>query len=158
VSPAARVVVPEADVAAGAPGVVDRPQGPGDVVLVRAAAGGAGDTAALALARALGATTVLLPGARVEARWVAAVAGTWAASGVEDLGRALQALVSMLAGGDPSSLIRRPERDGAPAASLPLPLLARMAVRAWRPCPHCAGGGVVRGACGGCGRDMEVAA
>lgn len=157
-SAAGRVVVPDGDLAAGIPGLADRPGGPGDVVLARPAAAGAGDAGALALARALGVPTVLLPGSRVEARWVAAVGAAWAADGAEDLGRALQALVSMLAGGDPAGLIRRPGPDGAPAASLPLPLLARLAVRAWRPCPQCPGGGVVRGTCGTCGRDMEAAA
>ncbi|MFN8124040.1 MAG: hypothetical protein U0237_16640 [Thermoleophilia bacterium] len=149
-----RIVVPDPVLAAGVPGVVHEPAGPEDVVLLPSATGGA----AAALARALGATTVLLPDGRVEARWVAAVAAVWASEGTADLGRAVQSLVSMLSGGDPSALIRRPGADGAPAAGLPLPVLARLAVRAWRPCPHCPGGGVVRGACGGCGRAMEAAA
>ncbi|MCC6832052.1 MAG: hypothetical protein IT200_11955 [Thermoleophilia bacterium] len=153
-----RVVVPEPGLAAGIPGVETEPEHPEDVVLLRAAADGAGVPAGAAVARALGAATVLLPPGRVEARWVAAVAGTWAADTTPDLGRAVQSLVSMLAGGDPGALIRRPDPDGTPAASLPLPVLARLAIRAWRPCPHCAGGGVVRGTCGGCGRPMEAAA
>lgn len=152
-----RVVVPEPGLGAGVPGIAPEPEGPEDVVLLRPAADGAGPAAA-ALARALGATTVRLPIDRVEARWVAAVAAAWAVDAPADLGRAVQSLVSMLAGGDPGAIIRRPDPDGTPRASVPLSVLVRLAVRAWRPCPHCPGGGVVRGTCGGCGRDMEAAA
>ena len=154
-----RVVVPEPGLAAGIPGLVTEPEGPEDVVLLRPADPGSRPPAGGAVGRALGAAVVLLPADRVHARWVAAVAAVWAGTGTPDLARSLQSLVSMLSGGDSGALIRRPAPDGTPAAALPLPLLARLTLRAWLPCPHCAGGGgVPRGACGGCGRTMEAAA
>lgn len=155
----AGVVVPEPGLAAGITGVATAPEGPQDVVLVRPADPGARPHAGVTVARALGAPVVLLPVDRVHARWVAAVAAVWAGAGTPDLVRSLQSLVSMLSGGDSGALIRRPDPDGTPAAALPLPLLARLTLRAWLPCPHCAGGGgVPRGACGGCGRTIEAAA
>ncbi len=155
---ARRVVVPEPEVAGGVPGVAGEASDPADVVLVRPGRAGSGTAAGIPAARAIGAATVLLPDDMLHARWVAAVAAVWAGEDAEDLVRSLQALVSTL-GCDGTSVVRSASSDGAPSAALPLTLLARLMRRAWRPCPHCrGGGGVAGGPCGGCGLPMTVAA
>jgi hypothetical protein len=155
---ARRVVVPEPEVAGGVPGVAAEASDPGDVVLVRPRRPGSGTAAGIPAARAIGAATVLLPDDVVQARWVAAVGGAWAGEDAEDLVRSLQALVSTLGCGG-ASVVRTASPDGAPSAALPLALLARLMRRAWRPCPHCrGGGGVASGPCGGCGMPITAAA
>ncbi len=115
----------------------------GAVVLV-----GAGDDPAalgvLLKARAAGLPVVHLPGAPAAARWIVTAAGAWDRAGVAAAAARTEAVASLAQAVSAEQCVASCG-DGADS------LAARWALRAWRPCAWCAGGGVRRARCARCG-------
>lgn len=121
----------------------------GDLVLVTVGADSDGDVGGLiALARAVGATVVLLPDDPDAADRIVWAARSWQRRDAEGLVRDVEAVVSAVdavpAGTDASSM--RCLRGDA---------VRRWARRAWSPCRWCPGGGVDGCRCARCRADLR---
>lgn len=117
--------------------------GEAGLVLARSPQADPSGAALPCLARARGNEVVILPADHAAATWVVAAAWAWWSAGDAELVRRLQALASLAALDSP---------DAARLEGLGWRSLARMAVRAWRPCGWCrGGGGCAGGDCARCG-------
>lgn len=122
--------------------------GQGAVVLARPAAADPDTCALPGLARIMRREVVLLPASIDRAAWVLAMAAHLEGGDRDGGLRALQALAGMAA--------VRPETAASPT---PRPaVLLRWALRGWRPCRRCGGGGHAGALCGRCGTHIEPAA
>lgn len=112
---------------------------------------GAGDDraslSALLKARAAGLAVVHLPPVPSSARWIVAAAGAWDRAGLAAAGARTEAV---------ASLARAVAAEGCLASCSDRvdSLAARWALRAWRPCGWCEGGGVRSARCARCGAPL----
>jgi hypothetical protein len=125
--------------------------GPDGVALVPDPADDAGAAVLGPLSALAGVEAVRLPRPASAAAWTAGLAVAWRGMAARDLVRLLQVAAGLA--GAPGGLPRR-RWEGDETLAVPAlrpAVLARWAVRSWRPCAWCAGGGLPGRACGRCG-------
>lgn len=135
--------------------------GPRPVALARAPEADPGGSCLPALAATLGLDRVRLPDHADAAAWCVGVAVGWCTAGESALARRLQVVAGALAraaAGERGLPVREWGGEGVPVPALRPAVLARWAVRAWRPCRWCAAGGLPGAPCGSCGLDLPALA
>jgi len=132
---------------------------PGALVLARPWAADPGAGCLAVLARIVGRAVLALPASLEGACWTAVHAAAWAAAEASHLERAVAVACALPEWSYAPALPLRPWGDGRLEVPAVRPAaLARWAVRAWRPCAWCLGGGGLPGApCARCGATVPEA-